>query len=152
MGVFKGLRFQHTQYAAVKIAIAVVFFALGAAAAEGRTLEISERMFATHVNHITLNPFDYEGRTIRLEGIFVNYNAALGFNEPLYVVYRNFSDGCCVMRIGFEVQWPEGVARPPPADDSWVEAVGVLRLRGFVYIELTSLTVLTRRGADFVRR
>ncbi|MCL2205993.1 MAG: hypothetical protein FWB82_05680 [Treponema sp.] len=139
--------------AAVKLAIAVSFFTVSAAAAEGRAaVEISERMFATHVNHINLNPFDYMGRTIRLEGIFVNYNAALGFNEPLYVVYRNFSDGCCVMRIGFEVQWPEGTARPPPADHSWVEVIGVIRMRGFIYIELTSLTVLNRRGAAVVSR
>ena len=138
--------------AAVKLAIAAVFFTVSAAVAEGRTVEISERMFATHINHINLNPLDYVGRTIRLQGIFVNYNTALGFDEPLYVVYRTFSDGCCVMRIGFEVQWPEWAARPPPADDSWVEAVGVLRMRGFVYIELTSLTVLARRGADVVRR
>ena len=135
------------------VIVSLIFPMFAAASAEGRTaVQISERMFATHVNHINLNPFDYDGRTIRLEGIFVNYNAALGFAEPLYVVYRNFSDGCCVMRIGFEVKWPEGAARPAPADYSWVEAIGVIRMRGFIYIELTSLTVLSRRGADVVRR
>jgi len=134
--------------AAVKLAIAISFFTVSAAVAEGRHVEISERMFATHINHITMNCDDYLGRTIRIEGIFLRYDP----NEPLYVVYRTLSDGCCVRKVGFEVKWPGGITRPYPADDSWVEAIGVLRRRGLLYLELNSLTVLNRRGAGIVRR
>ena len=134
-------------------ALLATFFAVGNVNADRRgAIEISERMFATHITHIAMNPGNYLGRTIKLEGIFREYYMGAFIGDPIYVVFRYFTDGCCTMQVGFEVAWPEGVTKPYPADGLWVQATGVLGVRGVLYLELTSLTVLNRTGAALVRR
>jgi putative membrane protein len=124
--------------------------------AQGGIVEIRERMFATQVNEIYLNSADYLGRNIRLEGIFriIQHN-----DETFFYVLRYAPDGCCGGRgfVGFEVRMAAGYSRQFPADNSWVEATGILREFSagsgrFLYLELFSLNVLTRRGAEFVIR
>jgi hypothetical protein len=41
-----------------------------------------------------------------------------------------------------------------PKDNDWVEAIGILKTfsDGVIYISLTTLTVLDKRGAEFVKQ
>jgi hypothetical protein len=122
-------------------------------------MEIRERMFATQVRDIYLNANNNLGRTISLEGIFKVWPAN---EEALYYVIRYFQDGCCDGMAGFEVKWAQTTfdasdAVQYPADDSWVEATGILKeyernFTKYLYLELSSLTVLDIRGVEVVRQ
>ena len=125
----------------------------------GVDLVIREKMFIAQVNDVYLNRNDYMGKTIKLEGLFL-YGEA-GGREYCYVI-RN-GPGCCGDdgQVGFEVSWlPPGeasegdrVAYPKTYD--WVEAQGVLEKyedfgQNFLYLALSDLKVLEKRGAEFV--
>jgi uncharacterized membrane protein YcgQ (UPF0703/DUF1980 family) len=122
---------------------------------ENNIIEISERMFSTHVSSIYMNVSNYLGKTIRLEGIFGTDQIDTGM---FYYVFRYSQDDCCGGGMsGFEVRWAPDQVRYFPPQNSWVEATGVLReyrraSNRFVYLELSSLTVLNRRGAEYVTR
>ena len=122
---------------------------------ESNIIEISERMFVTHINSIYMNISNYLGKTIKLEGIFGATQIETG---DFYYVFRYSQDECCGGGMsGFEVRWASDQIRHFPAANSWVEATGILReyrraSNRFVYLELTSLTVLNRRGAEQVSR
>ena len=135
-----------------------VFFFIGCsrggrASAGTNVIEIRERMFVGQVNDIYQNAQDYLGRAIKLEGVFVRgqREESGGFNN---FVLR-YGPGCCGDdgNVGFEVRWAGN--QNYPEHDSWVEAVGELKTyrRGTgssLYLELISLNVLNRRGAEFV--
>jgi uncharacterized membrane protein YcgQ (UPF0703/DUF1980 family) len=115
-------------------------------------VKIGEKMFIAQVNDIYLNADDYLGKKIKLEGIFKQSTG----EEPYYFVIR-YGPGCCGNDglVGFEVAWDKEKAQVYPADDSWVEAEGVLKSyeeEGYQlsYIDLTSLNVLAKRGAETV--
>ena len=117
-----------------------------------RAIEIGERMFVGQVNNIYLNAERYMGRTIKLEGVF---NREQWEGQTHYFVIRT-GPGCCGDdgKVGFEVRWTED-QRPYPAHDSWVEAVGTLQAyrsgsASLLYLDLSSLSVLNRRGREFV--
>jgi len=106
-------------------------------------------MFMTQVNDIYLNAEDYLGKTIKLQGIFKQEE---GFN---FVI--RYGPGCCGndANAGFEVAWAKGKPKQYPDTDSWVEATGVLKTYGdefmqLLYLDLTSLTKLSKRGAETV--
>jgi uncharacterized membrane protein YcgQ (UPF0703/DUF1980 family) len=142
--------------------IIVSFFTIACARSKERSenpgdiLEIRERMFVAQVSNIYLNTEDYLGRTIKFEGIFKQGQT----DERLfYYVARYAPGGCCGNdgMIGFEVKWTPDLTIPYPADNSWVEATGILMenrmdFDRYLYLELSSLLVLTRRGAEFVRQ
>ena len=119
------------------------------------SVKIREKMFMTQVHEIHLNAGRYLGKTIQLEGLFIQQQAD---GLPTQKVYRRtILDACCGIygMSGFEVAWVENRGQPYPAPDSWVEAVGVLRNRGNdsqLYLDLISLTILDRRGLEFVTR
>ena len=122
---------------------------------EKSVIEIGERMFLTQIQDIRFNSNDFLGRTIRLEGIFTG----ISWNEAFYYyVVRYASDGCCGGdNVGFEVMWPKNLIEQYPDNNSWVEATGVLKLLKDdiyrnLYLELVSLNVLDKRGAEFVWR
>jgi hypothetical protein len=52
--------------------------------------------------------------------------------------------------------WDKTSAKPYPAEDSWVEATGVLKLHSedsnsqYLYLDLASLNILDKRGMEFV--
>ena len=124
--------------------------------ADDSIVEIRETMFLTQVQHIYMNANDFLGRTIKLEGIFTAHEWE---NSNYYFVIRFGPDGCCGMdgRVGFEVRWPEGRTGNIPPNNSWVEAVGVLSYlvehnNPFLYLQLTSLNALNRRGREVVFR
>ena len=117
-------------------------------------LEIKEKMFIAQTNDVYLNPEDYIGKTLKLEGIFQVQNYTLNGN-PYYFVIR-YGPGCCGSdgNAGFEVMWNNSEGSYPNEND-WVEAIGVLGAYeedGYPYlcINLSSLTVLKKRGAEFV--
>jgi len=123
------------------------------------TIEIREKMFATQVSDVYLNAEDYLGKTIKLEGLFKS-ELYYGKDEPYCFVIRYGPGGCCGMdaNIGFEVAWARENAKPYPVEDSWVEATGVLKTyeedgyANYLYLDLSSLNVLSRRGAETVKQ
>jgi len=114
-------------------------------------VEIREKMFVAQVSDVYINPEDYIGRTIKLEGIFKK-------EDPYSFVVR-YGPGCCGddANVGFEVAWDSEQIKPYPAIDSWVEAIGVLKTykeagyaSDYLYLDLVSLNVLNERGAEIV--
>jgi uncharacterized membrane protein YcgQ (UPF0703/DUF1980 family) len=127
-------------------------------ASTGPVIEIREKMFMAHVSDVYLNASDYLGRTIKLEGVFRSQQYYSGENSSYFVVRYGPGDGCCgAGEFGFSVKWSNINTRQYPTDNSWVEAIGVLRVEQIeyyqsLYLELSSLTVLNRRGAEYVRQ
>jgi uncharacterized membrane protein YcgQ (UPF0703/DUF1980 family) len=118
-------------------------------------VEIREKMFLAQVNDVYLNAEDYLGRTIKLEGIFKSEQYYEGV-EPYCFVVR-YGPGCCGndLNVGFEVKWDKGRMQPYPIADSWVEATGILKMEEegnveYLYLDLSSLDVLKKRGAETV--
>jgi uncharacterized membrane protein YcgQ (UPF0703/DUF1980 family) len=116
---------------------------------------IKEKMFITQTNEIYLNFDDYLGKTVKLEGIFKT-EKYYDDKEPYCFVIR-YGPGCCGFdsNAGFEVKWDKNHIRPYPAVDSWVEATGVLKVEEdgnaqYLYLDLSSLDVLSKRGAEVV--
>ncbi|MCL2043725.1 MAG: hypothetical protein FWG89_06265 [Treponema sp.] len=117
---------------------------------QNRVIEITERMFIGQVNNIYINRADYLGKTIKIEGIFIQSEHE---GNLLNFVGRN-GPNCCGDDgfIGFEVSWDRN-REHYPEHDSWVEASGILKedyQNNYIYLELISLTVLERRGREQV--
>ena len=126
-------------------------------AEQGNIIEIRERMFATQVSEVYMNPNDYLQKTIRLEGLFMS-SQPYQDRDPVCYVVRYAPGGCCGDdgMAGFEVKWAKSQTEPNPAGNSWVEATGVLKqymegMSKYLYLELSALTVLDKRGAEYVR-
>jgi uncharacterized membrane protein YcgQ (UPF0703/DUF1980 family) len=125
-------------------------------AADGENIiEIKEKLFIAQTNDVYLNPEDYLGKTIKLEGLF---KSETGYDADYCFVIR-YGPGCCGYdgNAGFEVAWdnPAPDLGAYPEEDSWVEAVGVLDSYDengypYLYLSLASLTVKEPRGAEFV--
>jgi len=123
---------------------------------ENSVVQIRERMFATQILHVYQNAPDFIGKTISYEGAFMRQGEELSPDVvlPANFVIRYLSDECCSGGIiGFEVKMPQGGATLFPAHNSWVEAVGVLSVGAdsALYLQLTSLAVLDKRGEEIVR-
>jgi zinc transport system permease protein len=120
----------------------------------GNLVEIKEKMFIAQTNDVYLNPDDYLGKTIKLEGLFKREN----YGGADYCFVLRYGPGCCGSdgNAGFEVAWNKAAADTPyPAAGDWVEAAGVLKTYEedgypYLYLDLASLTVMDRRGAEFV--
>jgi len=118
-------------------------------------VEIKEKMFITQVNDVYLNPKDYLGKTIKLEGVFKNEKS---YDGGQYCFVIRYGPGCCGNDgiVGFEIKWDESIAKPYPKTDSWVESTGVLKqyeadgYADYLYLDLISLNVLNKRGAETV--
>ena len=118
------------------------------------TVKIGEKMFISQVNDVYLNTEDYLGKTIKLEGIFKQEQ---GYEKSYCFVLR-YGPGCCGNdgNVGFEVAWADEKAQSYPAIDSWVEATGVLKTYEedgydqYLYLDLSSLNVKNKRGAETV--
>ena len=121
-------------------------------------IEIREKMFATQVSDVYLNAGDYIGKTIKLEGIFKAEKSTIR-DEPYCFVVRYGPGGCCGIdaNVGFEVVWAKNRAQAYPRAESWVEATGVIKTYEenefqYLYIDLSSLKVLSKRGMEYVRQ
>jgi zinc transport system permease protein len=122
---------------------------------DGAVVEIREKMFIAQVNDVYLNPEDYLGRTIKLEGLFKSEQ----YGEQPYCFVIRYGPGCCGNdgNSGFEIAWnnQESTDRRYPDIDAWVEATGVLQTYEedgypYLYLALSSLNVMDDRGAEFV--
>ena len=121
---------------------------------EKEVIEIKEKMFISQVNDVYLNPEDYLGKTIKLEGLF---KIEQGYDKSYCFVLR-YGPGCCGYdgNVGFEVSWNKDKEKPYPGEDSWVEATGELKTyeedgyAEFLYLDLVSLNVLDKRGQEKV--
>jgi uncharacterized membrane protein YcgQ (UPF0703/DUF1980 family) len=120
-------------------------------------VEIKEKMFIAQTNDIYLNPEDYMGRTIKLEGLFKSYSSEEYDTSYCFVI--RYGPGCCGNdgSAGFEIAWDDNYTLQPvyPEEDAWVEAVGVLKNYTendypYLYLSLSSLTVQEEKGAEFV--
>jgi uncharacterized membrane protein YcgQ (UPF0703/DUF1980 family) len=123
---------------------------------EKPVIEIKEKLFIAQTNDIYLNPEEYMGRKIKLEGLFKTDNY-VGNDKPYCFVLR-YGPGCCGFdgTAGFEVSWPES-SNEYPVDNEWVEAVGVLDSYDedgypYIYLALESLKVMDERGAETVKQ
>jgi uncharacterized membrane protein YcgQ (UPF0703/DUF1980 family) len=121
---------------------------------ENTVIEIKEKMFIAQTNDVYLNPEDYMGKTIKVEGLFKSEQYVE--NAPPYCFVLRYGPGCCGSdgNAGFEVAWDK-TDKSYPNDDDWVEAVGVLQTYEedgypYLYLALSSLNVLDKRGAEFV--
>ena len=124
--------------------------------ASNGVIEIRDRLFISQVNDVYLNSRDYLGKTIKLEGVFKQEQFYFMREKPYYFVVR-YGPSCCGDdgNVGFEVAWANDSEKSYPDSNSWVEAIGVLKLYQegldrFLYLDLFSLTVLNRRGNEFV--
>jgi zinc transport system permease protein len=129
--------------------------------AAGAVIEIKEKMFIAQTNDVYLNPEEYLGKTIKLEGLFKaeQYRES----DPPYCFVLRYGPGCCGNdgNAGFEVAWDKEARAEVSADnaypsvDDWVEASGVLKTYEedgypYLYLALSKLTVLDKRGAEYV--
>jgi uncharacterized membrane protein YcgQ (UPF0703/DUF1980 family) len=118
-------------------------------------------MFIQQCNDIYLNPDDYLGRAVKLEGIYEEYTDETE-NETLRYVIR-YGPGCCGNDgvAGFQILFEGGSdgagndSVSSPKQNDWVEAVGTVELdyrdaEPFVVLRLSRLTVMEKRGAEFV--
>jgi len=153
----KTMRTNRSGLIAAILAITASFSVISCARAKAEsadTVEIREKMFVSQVNDVYLNTDDYLGKTIKLEGLFKQDQ---GY-EKLYCFVLRYGPGCCGTdgNVGFEVAWANEQAHPYPAVDSWVEATGVLKTyeedgyAQYLYLDLSSLNVLSKRGAETV--
>lgn len=114
-------------------------------------IEIRERMFINQCNDIYLNPDDYRGKVIKLEGIYDGF-VDKETGEKLNFVFR-YGPGCCGYDgvAGFEFNYNGTI--PNPQD--WIEVVGVVEILEIdnyetVRLNAISLNVLDKRGKEFV--
>ncbi len=119
--------------------------------AESDIIEIKEKLFVAHTNDVYLNAEDYLGKILKYEGMFKSYYYDV--TDQTYHSVIRYGPGCCGFddNAGFEVIW----SGEYPEQDDWVEAVGVLEFYeegGYKYLRLnlSSLTVLDTRGAEYV--
>jgi uncharacterized membrane protein YcgQ (UPF0703/DUF1980 family) len=137
---------------------AILLLAMCSAALAGNIVEIREKMFVEQTNDVYLNPDEYMGKTIRLEGMFGIVE--MGEDEPTcYYVYR-LGPGCCGYdaNAGFEVVWDAAnKGRDYPNENDWTEATGVLESyeyddEPYLRLSLSSLIVKAERGKERVEQ
>ena len=125
--------------------IALMMFSFsGCSASDDEIVEIPERLFIRQMTHIVLNHREYEGRSIKLEGLFRELQRP---TRSYYVVMRYVV--CCDYKLlyfeinlnGFE----------PLENDTWVEVIGTLDMQtGLPVLHVTSLIELEERGEAFL--
>ncbi|MDR3331849.1 MAG: hypothetical protein LBT08_04405 [Synergistaceae bacterium] len=123
-----------------------------AAAQKTDIFEIREKMFIEQCNDIYLNTDEYEGRTVRLEGMYDEYEDEETGETYRYVI--RLGPGCCGNDgvAGFEFTYGGDTA---PKQDDWIEATGTVEAigpteDGNVILRLSSLRVMEERGAEYV--
>ena len=138
----------------VFITIIVSLCMAGCSDRQSDFIEIRDRMFIGQINEIYMNADNYLGKTIQLEGVLQRYSQ----DEKNFHYVIRYGPNCCGDDgvIGFEVAWSTDQIFPEP--ESWVQARGVLTANrtneqlSYLYLDLTSLTELDKRGRAFVNR
>lgn len=115
-------------------------------------IEITEKMYVTYVNEVYTNTEAYEGKKIKLEGMFTSaYDEST--KQTYYFVYRT-GPGCCNndgSMCGFEFTTTDTI----PVENDWIEVVGTLESyeeNGYTYLNLkdASVTIKEERGQEVV--
>ncbi|ADZ84942.1 TIGR03943 family putative permease subunit [Cellulosilyticum lentocellum] len=115
-------------------------------------LEITEKMYVSYVNEIYTNTAEYEGKNIKLEGMFTSaYDEST--KQTYYFVYRT-GPGCCNndgSMCGFEFTTSDTI----PEENDWIEVIGTLESyeeNGYTYLTLrdAEVTIKTERGQEVV--
>lgn len=120
--------------------------------ASDKILEIKDKMFIAQCNDIYLNPDDYKGRTVKLEGIYDEYTDTESGKTYHYII--RYGPGCCGNDgvAGFEFFYDGNIPEP----NDWIEVLGTIEIvdrdDGYqsVVIHLSKITVLEERGEEFV--
>jgi uncharacterized membrane protein YcgQ (UPF0703/DUF1980 family) len=119
--------------------------------AMGYDLEIKEKMFIAQVTDIELNASSYEGKVVKVEGMYFGYFDSYSDRDYNYVQRR--SPGCCGNDgiVGFEFVFEGDM----PENNDWIEVIGKVELftvedRERVRLHAEKLTVKDERGAEFV--
>jgi len=147
--------------AVIVLTVIVSFFAINCSkknsdSESAEIIEIKEKMFVAQVSDVYNNSEDYFGKTIKLEGI-LKKEQYYQDEDPFCFVIR-YGPGCCGYdsNVGFEVRWDKESAQQYPEAESWVEAIGVLKsyeeggYMQYLYLDLSSLDVLRKRGSEVV--
>ena len=121
------------------------------AAPELPVVEITEKMFIAQCNDVYLNPDDYQGKAIRLEGLYSS-QVDLEGNKAYHYVMR-YGPGCCGYdgSAGFEFLYDGEM----PQLNDWIEVVGTVEKMTendmeYIVLRASKVTVLDVRGAEFV--
>jgi uncharacterized membrane protein YcgQ (UPF0703/DUF1980 family) len=93
-----------------------------------------------------LNPDEYADKLVKLQGMYIE-------EEDYRGIYRR-TPGCCGDdgSIGFKIVF-DGA---PPKNDDWIEVVGSVVISedenayDYIYLKLESITVMSKRGREFV--
>lgn len=117
-------------------------------------IDITEKMYVHWINEIYYNGDLYEGKTVRLQGMYAAETNESG-SELYHFVYRK-GPGCCGSdgdMCGFEFLWDGAV----PQEGAWIEVVGKVGIYtaadGFTYLGLYAESVEQKeaeRGAEVV--
>jgi uncharacterized membrane protein YcgQ (UPF0703/DUF1980 family) len=117
-------------------------------------IEIRDKLFVQQCNDIYLNPNEYRGKSVKLEGMYGEYRDDENGELQRYVI--RYGPGCCGNdgTPGFEFLY-DGDASPKEGD--WVEVIGVVDLiKGetddyeYVVLASSSLTIMEKRGQEYV--
>ena len=112
-------------------------------------IEITEKFFLLQINDVYFNFDDYEGKTLKVEGM---YGSDIILGEAYHVVYR-FGPGCCEndgwggFFLNYDGEWPE--------ENEWIEVQGTPRIvqgssAKWLYLDVTSLIVKEERVDETV--
>jgi uncharacterized membrane protein YcgQ (UPF0703/DUF1980 family) len=118
----------------------------------GGVVKIKEKMFIAQCNDIYLNPKEYIGKIIRIEGLYDEYTDEAGAVHRAVIRY---GPGCCGNDgvAGFVFS---GDGAPDCKPNDWIAIEGVITPvtynNGYetVIIGKASVTVKTERGAEYV--
>lgn len=121
------------------------------AAPQLQVVEISEKMFIAQCNDVYLNPDDYQGKLIQIEGIYMSYTDSDSGNAYHYVM--RYGPGCCGNdgTAGFEFIYDGEM----PKQEDWIEVIGTVEKvkendTEYIVLRASKVTVLNVRGAEFV--
>ena len=116
---------------------------------EDGILQITDRLFVTQLDDIYLNPQNYEGKDIKIEGLM--YSSTYVDITYNYVV-RN-TPGCCGNDglAGLEIKYDGEL----PENDSWIKITGTIIMEEFStigkpVIEVKTIEIMEEKGQDFV--
>lgn len=112
-------------------------------------IEIRENLFLLQISDVLCNFDDYEGKTLKVEGM---YGTDTYEGMDYHAVFR-FGPNCCGndefggFFLNYDGEWPEPY--------EWIEVLGTPRIiedraQSWVCLDVTSLIVKEERGAETV--
>lgn len=108
-------------------------------------VEIREKMFIQQCNDIYINPEQYQGKIIQMEGIYDEFQADGNVSR---LIYRR-SPGCCGDdgMVGFLFIYSGEMPKP----NDWIKVSGTIdTVNNTVIMNIAQLEILKLRGAEFV--